>query len=87
MPLAALFVQPDPEPPALQVTIFHLHGHRGAHARKGEHHEADEGVRLDAVEQGPGFVRVQYRRLALPLRMFRSAHILGRVLVIDLLWE
>jgi glutathione S-transferase len=40
--LAALFVQPHPEPPVLDVNVFDLHPERRADPGKAEHHQPDQ---------------------------------------------
>lgn len=81
--LAALFVQPHPQPAVLRVDVLDLHGQGGAHAGERVDHQADEGLvaqprrrrRIDQVQQPPRLGRIEHRRfeLASPLVFFQFA--------------
>jgi hypothetical protein len=61
----------------LHKVVLDLHRNRGANTRKGVDHQPDprpvaqagQGIGVDRIDQGPGFVRLQHRRLATPLRV------------------
>ena len=72
MALAAFLVQPHPPALALGVVVLDAHGDDGADAGEGEGHDADQrpvaqadqGRRVDAVEQLAGLFGGQHRGLA-----------------------
>ncbi len=90
--LAAFFTQAHPQAPALHVDIVDPHRERRTHSCKRKHHQPDQrpipetnGCRdIDAVEQLPGFARIEHRGLALARCITRSAHGRGRIVRHDL---
>ena len=72
VPLAAFFMQPNPPPLAVLVIVFDVHIDHRRDAREGVAHEpddraiaeADDGIRLDRIEERPRLVGFEDRRLA-----------------------
>jgi hypothetical protein len=71
----------------LHKVVLDLHRNRGANTRKGVDHQPDQrpvaqvgqGIGVDRIEQGPGFVRLQHRSLATPLRVLCTTHGVGAI--------
>ncbi len=71
--LAALFVEPHPQPLILDKDVRDLHGHRRRDPGEGEDQHTDQGAvaktddlcRVDAIEDAPRLIRAEDRRLAL----------------------
>src|SRR5262249_8246755 len=72
VPFPAFLVQPKPPAFSLLEVVLDVHAERGANASKAVDHDGNEGaiahasesVRGDAVEQGPGLLSSQHRRLS-----------------------
>ena len=72
VPLAALLVQPHPQPPVLDVDVLDLHRERRADPRERIDHEADQRAvakadrrrHVDRVEQRARLRGIEHRRLA-----------------------
>jgi len=80
--LAAFFVKPHPAAPPLDEEILDAHTDHRTHAGEGVDHQANQcavaqtgqGSGVDGVEQRPRLLRGKHRRLALLLRVLRTAH-------------
>lgn len=85
--LAAFFVEPHPPALALGVVVLDAHGHHGANAGEGEHHQADErpvpqpdhGRGVDAVQEGARLVTGEHGGLAALHHVLRPAYRVGGV--------
>ena len=82
MALAALFVQPYPPAPVLEISIFDIHPDPVTHTGEGINHESDERPitetdhtrRVDAVGKLPGFIGGEHRSFSALRRIFRTTY-------------
>ena len=87
VPLAALLVEPHPQPPVLGVEVLDLQRERGTDAGEAVDHQSDQRPvaepdrfrRVDRVEELSRLGRLEHRRLAAPHDVARPAHGGGRV--------
>lgn len=82
MLLAALLVQPYPQPPVLGEHVLHPHGKRSPDAAERIDHQPDQGAvaqadrrrHVDAIQQLPGLVGREHRGLPLLDAVLGAAH-------------